>query len=84
MKVTIASDVKSKPFEKGDGTERYQDAYLHEAGKPFPTSCKVRLYDNARPYAQGEYETKQDVEVNSFGVLRVKTELALVPLPSKG
>lgn len=83
MKVTIASGVKTNQGRSDSGkefNERYQDAYLHEAGKQYPTSCKVMLYDNARPFAEGDYDTKQDVEINQYGKLRVKTELVLAPV----
>jgi hypothetical protein len=80
MRVTIASDRKTETGVSKNGkpfTENFQDAYLHEPGKKYPTSCRVALYDNARPYQQGEYETSQDVEINDFGRLVVRRDLVL-------
>jgi hypothetical protein len=62
--------------------ERFQQAYLHEPGKKFPTSCKLPLWDGARPYAPGDYETDQQLEVSEFNRLHVVREIALTPLPA--
>jgi len=83
MRVTIASNEKTEPYTDSNGrpaSARYQDAYLHEPGKPYPTSCKLPLYEAARAYAPGEYETGQDLEINNFGKLRVRSEIALRPV----
>lgn len=80
-RVTISSD---KLTDRGrnektgkDWEQSYQEAYFHEAGKPYPTSCKLPLYDNARPFPKGEYQTEQALEINEYGKLRVKSDLQL-------
>ncbi len=81
-RVTVDGEVKTASGTSKNGkpyTERFQDAYLHVAGAKFPKSCKVMLYDNARPYAAGEYETEQDIEINEYGKLVVMRELVLHP-----
>ena len=83
-KVTIEDEVKTDNGVSKDGkpwTERYQEAFLHNGGR-FPKSCKVTLYDNARPYRGGDYETEQELEISDYGRLQVKRELALTPLPA--
>lgn len=79
-KITIASGEKFEKYKDADGRNaeaRFQDAYIHEQGKPYPTSCKLPLYGDSRPFPEGEYETEQAVEVNQFNKLRVKSELEL-------
>lgn len=85
-KVTIDSEAQTESGTSKNGkpfTERYQSAYLHEAGKKFPTSCKLPLWDNARPYAQGDYSTEQALEISEFGRLQVKRDLVLSPALAK-
>lgn len=86
MRVTIEGDLQTNNGRSSSGkefTERFQNAYLHVAGSKYPKSCKVMLWDNARPYAPGDYDTTQDLEINEFGKLRVKTDLVLAPATSK-
>ncbi len=79
-KITVEGDVKSESGTSKNGkafTERYQEGYLHVLGAKFPKSCRIPLYDNARPYPAGDFETDQDVEINDYGRLVVKRELVL-------
>lgn len=81
-RVTIASGEKQESGTSKNGkafTERYQEAYLHEVGKPYPTSCRLPLWDNARPYPTGEFQTAQELEISEFGRLQVKRDLVLSP-----
>ena len=85
MRVTIEAGVKTESGTSSKGkafTSRSQSAYLHEAGKKFPTSCTIPLYDGAREYPAGEFDTTQDLEINEFGRLQVKRELLLTPAPA--
>jgi hypothetical protein len=66
-----------QPFE-----ERFQQAYLHEEGKRFPTSCRVRLFDNARAFQPGDYDTEQSVQISKYGRLEVVRDLELTPAPA--
>lgn len=84
-RVTVASEMKQESGRSASGkdyTEKWQEGYLHEAGKPYPTSCKIPLYDNARPFPLGEFQTEQALEINQFNRLRVKTDLLLSPVPA--
>lgn len=86
MRVTIEAGVKTESGTSRTGkafTSRSQSAYLHEAGKKFPTSCKIELYDGAREYAAGEFDTSQDLEISEFGRLQVKRDLVLQPVAVK-
>ena len=77
VKTESGTSSKGKPF-----TSRSQSAYLQEAGKKYPTSCKIELYDGAREYPAGNFDSSQDLEISEFGRLQVKRELMLSPAPS--
>lgn len=86
MRVTIEAGVKTDSGVSSKGkqyTSRSQSAYLHEAGKKFPTSCKIELYDGAREYAAGDFESSQDLEISEFGRLQVKRDLVLSAVAGK-
>ena len=76
VKTESGTSSKGKPF-----TSRSQSAYLQEPGKKFPTSCKIELYDGAREYPAGDFDSTQDLEISEFGRLQVKRELMLTPAP---
>lgn len=85
QRVTVASGKKSESGKKQDGsnwTQEYQEAYLHEEGKRFPTSCRIVLYDGARPFAEGDMQTDQRLKIDQYGKLRVESDLALSPVPA--
>jgi hypothetical protein len=82
-RVTIDSDLKVEHGTSKNGkpyTERYQEAYLHVAGAKYPKACKLSLYENGRPFPVGDYETEQEVYINDYNKLRVKSEIALAPV----
>lgn len=81
-RISIEGDALSERGVSKNGKayeERWQQAYMHEKGKRFPTSCKLPLWDGARPYAPGEYETDQQLEISEFNRLQVSRELKLSP-----
>lgn len=83
QRVTIASGKKSESGKKADGTswtQEFQEAYLHEDGKKYPTSCRVMLYDGARPFSEGEMQTDQRLKIDQYGKLRVESDLQLSPV----
>lgn len=87
QRVTVASDKKidtGRNAQTGkEWKQEYQDGYLHEAGKPYPTSCRIPLYDGARPFPLGEMQTDQRLEIDQYGKLRVQSDLALSPVAAK-
>lgn len=79
-KVTISAKVDERSGKRDDGSRwftREQVAFLHEPGQPYPTSCKIRLEEDQKPYAAGDYETDALLMIGDFNRLRVSYDLGL-------
>lgn len=88
MKITVETiETKARDIKKKDGTPmsfRNQEAWAH-LGLAHPQRIELALWDNAQPYAIGEYTLDtSSFTVGRYGNLELKRSVTLAPIGGKG